>query len=134
MTADDLICDLRSWIQARPQPKNESEFHDDIFGRLKIQGLVFDNKKRIKNPGTRGVSIPDMLVTSVTPQLLIEVKANGGWRCVSEAAWQLYQADELLQGEGTVTRKLAIFGSKLTDPILCKMLGTLGIESACVQV
>ncbi len=134
MTTDDLIRDLCSWVQTLPQLKNEAELHAQILAKLKAMKLSCHDRCRLQNPEAGGVSKPDVRVTNVEPQLLIEIKANGGWKCVSHAAWQLFQASKLLQREGTTTRKLAVFGAKFDDPILRQMLATLDIESACVQV
>ena len=96
--------------------------------------LSYLDKGQIRNLGAGGVSKPDVRVTGVKPELLIEIKVDGGWKCGSQAAWQLFQAAELLLTEGIVTRKLAIFGSRIGDPILRKMLDALAVDSAWIQV
>jgi hypothetical protein len=133
VNTDDLIRDLRSWVPTLARPKDEAELHNQILEKLKRRGLSPIDRGAIPNPDANGVSKPDVLVNSVDPQLLIEVKVGGEWRCASDAAWQLFQAAELLRRAGTTTRKLAIFGGEFGDPIVRQMLQALGIEWACVS-
>jgi len=133
MNTDDLIRDLCSWVQTLPPLKNEQELHGKILAKLNTLNLTCVDRGDVLNPEASGVSRPDVLVTGVDPQLLIEIKASGDWKLASQAAWQLFQAAELLRRNGTATRKLAIFGGKLSDPMLRQMLEALGIESECVQ-
>jgi hypothetical protein len=134
MTTDDLIRALCSWAEEPSQHKNEHELHRAVLAKLGKMNLHYCDEPRLPNPGASGLSKPDILVTDVTPQLLIEIKATGSWKHASQAAWQLFQAAELLQRDGTETRNFAIFGGKISDPIMLKMLNVLGVEWGCVQM
>ena len=133
MTTEDLIRDLRLWVQTLPKLRNEAELQTQVLEKLQTMRLSYCDRGKLENPRANGVSQPDVLVTCVDPQLLIEIKADGDWKSASHAAWQLFQAAELLKEDGIKTRKLAIFGGKLSDPLLLKMLEALDIASECVQ-
>jgi hypothetical protein len=134
MTTDDIIRDLCSSAEKPSQHKNEHELHLAVLAKLETMNLRYCSKPKLPNPDVNGVSEPDVLVTDVTPHLLIEIKTDGDWKHASEAAWQLFQAAELLKRDGTATRKLAIFGGKISDPIMLKMLEALEIEWGYVSI
>ncbi len=130
MQPTELIDKLCEWIPTLPSMADEKELHERVLEKLKGWGAVCEDRVAIQNPGV-GKSIPDLRVSSLEPQLLMELKCDGSWKCVSQAGWQLFQASKLLQHQGIATSRLAIFGSPFNDPLLPLMLEALDIRAAC---
>ena len=119
MLASEIIEKIKQKIEDIPSGSLEIVYQSALATLLGEMGL-HPERRRTETGG-----VPDFFVGDSEPPLLIEIKQSGDWRCVGEAAAQLWSYSV---GLPSITQKIAVFGGPLVHESHKGMLESLNIR------